>query len=134
MVVSHHNGNGHRHGVTNTTRPLAALLSASRRLAQSVERGDATACWTWTRDLHPSCWARISVGGRAKRGGRTMSAARVAWLLWSGHPLPAFAPLVYMDNGDGTITDVNTGLMWEKKSQDGGVHDVGTRRSSSTRR
>ena len=33
------------------------------------------------------------------------------------------APLAYVDNGDGTITDVNTGLMWEKLSHDGTVHD-----------
>ena len=29
----------------------------------------------------------------------------------------------YMDNGDGTITDTKTGLMWEKKSDDGTIHD-----------
>ena len=33
------------------------------------------------------------------------------------------APLSFTDNGDGTITDNNTGLMWEKKSDDGGLHD-----------
>src|SRR5437867_7436106 len=33
------------------------------------------------------------------------------------------APLAYVDNGDGTITDVNTGLMWEQLSHDGSVHD-----------
>ncbi len=31
--------------------------------------------------------------------------------------------LNYKDNGDGTITDKVTGLMWEKKSDDGGLHD-----------
>ena len=31
--------------------------------------------------------------------------------------------LGYVDNGDGTITDLNTGLMWEKKSDDGSLHD-----------
>jgi uncharacterized protein DUF1566 len=31
----------------------------------------------------------------------------------------------YTDNGDGTITDNTTGLMWEKKSQDGSIHDYG---------
>src|SRR5207247_8582198 len=36
------------------------------------------------------------------------------------------APLSYTDNGDGTITDNNTGLMWEKLSMDGSVHDVST--------
>ena len=35
----------------------------------------------------------------------------------------AGATLAYMDNGDGTITDNNTGLMWEKKSDDGSIHD-----------
>jgi Protein of unknown function (DUF1566) len=29
----------------------------------------------------------------------------------------------YVDNGDGTITDTSTGLMWEKKSDDGTIHD-----------
>jgi hypothetical protein len=27
----------------------------------------------------------------------------------------SFAPLSFRDNGDGTITDLNTGLMWEKR-------------------
>ena len=31
--------------------------------------------------------------------------------------------LSYTDNGDGTITDHNTGLMWEKKDDSGGIHD-----------
>jgi hypothetical protein len=31
--------------------------------------------------------------------------------------------LGYVDNGDGTITDRNTGLIWEKKSDDGSLHD-----------
>ena len=37
----------------------------------------------------------------------------------------AGAPLAYTDNGDGTISDLNTGLMWEKKDDDntGGLHD-----------
>ncbi len=36
----------------------------------------------------------------------------------------AGATLSYTDNGDGTITDHNTGLMWEKKDDSGGIHDV----------
>jgi hypothetical protein len=35
----------------------------------------------------------------------------------------AGATLAYVDNGDGTVTDSNTGLEWEKKSDDGGLHD-----------
>jgi len=35
----------------------------------------------------------------------------------------AGATLSYKDNGDGTITDNNTGLMWEKKDESSGIHD-----------
>lgn len=30
---------------------------------------------------------------------------------------------VYVDHGDGTITDTKTGLTWEKESDDGSIHD-----------
>lgn len=33
------------------------------------------------------------------------------------------AVLSYTDNGDGTITDHNTNLMWEKKDDSDGIHD-----------
>jgi len=36
----------------------------------------------------------------------------------------AGAPLSYTDNGDGTISDHNTKLVWEKKGSDGSIHDV----------
>jgi Protein of unknown function (DUF1566) len=32
----------------------------------------------------------------------------------------------YVDNGDGTITDTTTGLIWEKLSDDGSIHDKDT--------
>jgi hypothetical protein len=31
--------------------------------------------------------------------------------------------VVYVDNGDGTITDARSGLVWEKLSDDGSLHD-----------
>jgi Protein of unknown function (DUF1566) len=37
--------------------------------------------------------------------------------------IQAGAALNYKDNGNGTITDNNTKLMWEKKSNDGTIHD-----------
>ena len=44
----------------------------------------------------------------------------------TGHDgdIQAGATLDYTDNGDGTITDNNTGLMWEKLSDDGSIHDL----------
>jgi hypothetical protein len=46
----------------------------------------------------------------------------------TGHDgeLQAGATLAYVDHGDGTITDLNTGLMWEKLSDDGSIHDWDT--------
>lgn len=32
----------------------------------------------------------------------------------------------FVDNGDGTVSDTRTGLMWEKLSDDGGIHDQDT--------
>ncbi len=34
-------------------------------------------------------------------------------------------PCRYEVNGDGTVTDYDTGLQWERKTADGSVHDVG---------
>ncbi len=46
----------------------------------------------------------------------------------TGHDgdVQAGATLAYVDNGNGTITDANTGLMWAKKSDDGSIHDQDT--------
>ncbi|MCI0435770.1 MAG: DUF1566 domain-containing protein, partial [Gemmatimonadetes bacterium] len=46
----------------------------------------------------------------------------------TGHDgdIQAGATLAYTDNGDGTITDTNTGRMWEKLSDDGSIHDIDT--------
>lgn len=44
----------------------------------------------------------------------------------TGHDgdIRAGVPLAYTDNGDGTITDRGTGLMWEKKTRALGIHSV----------
>ena len=34
--------------------------------------------------------------------------------------------LAYQDNGDGTVTDLNTGLQWQKRSDDGSISDRDT--------
>lgn len=45
--------------------------------------------------------------------------------------LPAGTPR-FVDNGDGTLTDTKTGLMWEKKRDDGGIHDKDNKYTWST--
>jgi hypothetical protein len=55
-----------------------------------------------------------------------------------GSPVPddgalkSGAALAYVDNGDGTVTDLNTRLTWEKKSDDEGLHDRNRTYSWST--
>jgi hypothetical protein len=56
------------------------------------------------------------------------SAGAVVACAGTGHDgeVQAGATLAYVDNGDGTVTDVNTGLMWEKLADDGSINDKDT--------
>ncbi len=62
-----------------------------------------------------TCGSCAVVVGAACDGGPTCSPHT---------PTPTPTPCL-QDNGDGTITDGCTGLMWEKKDQAGGLHDYG---------
>jgi hypothetical protein len=61
---------------------------------------------------------------RAQPGGQRFPASgqTTAYGPGSDGDVRAGAALAYRDNLDGTITDNNTGLMWEKKDQAGGIH------------
>jgi hypothetical protein len=70
--------------------------------------------------------ARESEGGApptSANGSRTSDAPRA---IPDDGALRAGAPMRFHDNGDGTLTDQVTGLVWEKKSDDGGLHDKDT--------
>jgi hypothetical protein len=54
---------------------------------------------------------------------QTRFEARLATL--SAKAKEAAVPCRYRVNGDGTVTDYDTGLQWEQKSADGSVHDLG---------
>jgi hypothetical protein len=56
-------------------------------------------------------------------GGFPASGQTTAYGTGSDGDVQAGAALSYTDNGDGTITDNNTGLMWEKKDDSDGIHD-----------
>jgi len=74
-----------------------------------------TMCWDTAGDVILSCRVCWSTpGGLIKCGP-------------NGHDgqIQAGATLAYVDNSDGTITDTNTGLMWEKLSYDQTIHDRG---------
>jgi hypothetical protein len=61
---------------------------------------------------------------RAQPGGQRFPASgqTASYGPGSDGDVRAGAALWYTDNGDGTITDNNTGLMWEKKDDSGGIH------------
>jgi hypothetical protein len=69
-----------------------------------------------------------------KRGHRTKSGQTQCYGGTTSSPIPcpgsgrdgAFRKgldRLYVDNGDGTISDLKTGLQWEKLSWDGSIHD-----------
>jgi hypothetical protein len=70
---------------------------------------------------------------RAVRGGSAVSIAQrlktgqtTSYGPGSDGDVQAGVARQYVDNGDGTITDTGTGLMWEKKDRSGSIHDFGT--------
>lgn len=56
------------------------------------------------------------------QGGGTLGACPGSPAGQDGASMPGI-PRSFVDNGDGTITDQVTGLMWEKLSDDGSIHD-----------
>jgi len=64
-----------------------------------------------------------ALNGGTCGGGFPATGQTTAYGTGSDGDVEAGAPLSYTDNRDGTITDNNTGLMWEKKDDSGGIHD-----------
>ncbi len=77
-----------------------AQLSACQAGAQAFPATGQTTCWN-------SAGQVISCTGTGQDG-----------------DIQAVATLVYTGNGDGTITDNNTKLVWEKQSGGGSIHDI----------
>lgn len=74
-------------------------------------------------------------------GGAAIDATKLAkclvkydgvWTKLQGLGTTCSQPTRFNDNGDGTVSDQLTGLIWEKKSDNGGVHDKDTTRTWST--
>ncbi|MBI1816547.1 MAG: DUF1566 domain-containing protein [Deltaproteobacteria bacterium] len=65
----------------------------------------------------------FGVTGTLSAGGFPASGQTTSYGTGSDGDVQPGATLAYTDNGDGTITDTNTGLMWEKKSDNGSIHD-----------
>ena len=100
--------------VCTTTGNVAAMEAqvdaAAGDLVATLEGNPPPACQAFPATGQTTCW---------DGDGNVVACAG------TGHDgdVQAGAALAYADNGDGTVTDLNTGLMWEKKSDDGTLHD-----------
>jgi hypothetical protein len=98
--------------------PAGATLTTPACLAKKLRE------WGTLRQ----CQAREN--GRVLRGSpasparcQTKFDARLATL--NAEARSAAIPCRYRVNGDGTVTDFDTGLQWEQKTDDGSIHDRG---------
>lgn len=97
---------------------------------QAIDKG--TACIDSVTDtaiqsfvtVHSNAVAAALHGGALFTGAFPATGQTTAYGTGSDGDVQAGAGLSYTDNGDGTITDNNTGLMWEKKNDSGGIHDM----------
>lgn len=102
-----------------TTAALAALDTLVQRL-ESLRQNLTVA----HRDAD---WSLPATGQTTTYAATTKLAGGATAVADDGATRAGWSP-AFVDNGDGTITDRHTGLMWEKKCHGcGGLHDVDTR-------
>jgi len=145
-IVNYQNGNpALSSAFNNGCTPGCTVLTCNCTLYESGVYWSSTtyvAAPQDALDLYPN-FGQVGATGktdahfvRAVRGGSSCLPATGQTTCWdsSGTVIPcagtgqdgdiqAGGPLSYTDNGDGTITDNNTGLVWEKLSSDGSIHD-----------
>ena len=92
-----------------TAAGLACPSYGDRVALQTLIAADTNDVLASIRGSHP---ARLLATGQTTRYGAGSDGVVQAGVARS-----------YSDNGNGTITDNNTGLMWEKKSDNGDIHD-----------
>ena len=105
-----------------------AITSHTSNVATALAGGPLGNLTLCTGDL-ATCQAALSgvVGLRLKTGQTDCYDAAGTLVACGGTgqdgELQKGAAHDYLDNGDGTISDLTTGLMWEKLSDDGTLHD-----------
>ncbi len=88
--------------------------------------GDTASYWT-TSDYHDNTsqvWKIKISFGLIDKNSKTGSMGKVRCV--TGTVLPTAK---FVDNGDGTVTDKSTGLMWEQKTDDGSTGDKDIKRT-----
>lgn len=121
----------------DATSIAARIEEHTTTIASLLGGGTASDCSsalaTCTADLEACESATSTEGGRLRTGQTTCydAAGAVVPCAGTGQDGEVQKGLArfYLDNGDGTMTDIRTGLMWEKLADDGGVHDKDTQLS-----
>ncbi len=85
--------------------------------------GDEAAIQSFITQHTDDVAAALAGGPLPSAGGVPKTGQTTAYGTGSDGDLQKGAARSFTDNGDGTITDNLTGLMWEKKSDDGSIHD-----------
>jgi Protein of unknown function (DUF1566) len=97
---------------SRTVTPSAAKLVCAPLAGPSTTTTTTTSTTTTTTSMPSGC-ALLATG------------QTFVYSLGDDGNLRKGTPLSYTDNGDGTVTDNNTGLVWEKLSQDHSDHNYG---------
>lgn len=115
--------------MTLTTRSLAAcatLLWACAALATPTTQQKCEQAKLKAQGKYQLCMKKNAGDVRIGKGDNSMACSTkfAAALQKADNKAAALmASCRYVDNGDGTVSDLNTGLIWEKKDDLGGVHD-----------
>lgn len=113
---------GTAQAATDEEKCLAGRAKAKGKYEKCVEdqlgKGYGTSFADYTKFLEKLAKCRIKYAG--------------AWDKLQGLGTTCAVASRYTDNGNGTITDNLSGLVWEKKSDNGDVHDKDTGRTWST--
>jgi hypothetical protein len=119
--------------VSPAARCVAAKLKVAGKYSFCRLKTDAKVIRTGARADYTVCdsafalkWARAEANG----GGLCPPAAdklnvQNQLLADAAFILQKITNTRFFDNGDGTVTDLDTGLMWEKKDDLRGIHDAG---------
>ena len=117
-------------GVTGTAAAGGNVSGADGAISFGIPDGLYTGAKTCTAADSDLTAANIKNGktifgvtGTLSAGGLPESGQTTSYGTGSDGAVQAGTALSYTDNGNGTITDNVTGLMWEKKDDSGGIHD-----------
>jgi len=103
-----------------TGKYLFCRMKADAKAAKTGQPADYTTCDATLTDAFGAADAKY--GADCPTGGDAADVQN--WATAAADILARkLSGIRFVDNGDGTVTDTETGLMWERKDDAGGIHD-----------